>query len=662
MIVRGLLAEETQRGFSFDRWKKDLTKMRTVDYEDFPEDRNTLYSDKQAFLPTGLSEVKRRQNMLYAQSFCPCESQYEIRDLGEGHYPRHLTISRCKPKACQDKFNSCMLLKYMVHILSQRDTSVMTEDENYTDENAPLPESLRHKWQLKPILIVLAPTMAEWFQAKISRLVEVNSNEEKKDILAEIKIKLGSLNNAEIEGVARSLEASCLFSLLTFDDRDIIEQVCSILKSLFEVFEPGEIYQRYPTEMFQLLSNTNIAVRELILKELLSMASNPQKQLILLADINLLVTIINKLGDEDLTIAKSATCIIKEIGKNMNGLKMLYSGEPLRTFAKLVVKNDVASFRAYDLIVDIAKNSKEALEATIQSGFLNSLINILQNDDILLQLNALEALTELALTEEGLNYLEQQDVLKGLVQKIAQANENPLSNLLIPGLMKFFGNVARLWPNEIFSKYPIVVSALFEVLDSEDQTIVGIALDTLGHVSSGVEGKYALQALGDSMPYTMKKIAEIVQRSPTTLRIHGLNNLALILNVPKTEQDNRILSLTKSWFDALGDDSLGIIVALCKQPFADIRSASLKVLMVVASQAWGQEYISTHPGLIEFLLDRNIEAFKECKETKFKVVECLSQAEPYIFDAGTMQKLKQFVNEGPYYIETFTEVAFEGAT
>ncbi|XP_043677113.1 26S proteasome non-ATPase regulatory subunit 5 [Vespula pensylvanica] len=504
--------------------------------------------------------------------------------------------------------------------------------------------------------------MAEWFQIKVDRLVKVNNNEEKKDILTEIKIKLGSCSHAEIEAIARSLDTGSLFLLFSSNDREVTEQICLIFKTLFEVLEPGEIYQKYPTRIYELISHSDVSVRSLILKELLSTASNQQTQLLLLTDVNLIVAVINRISDEDLTVATSAMCIIKEIGKDVNGLKILYHGEPLRTFAKLIVKNDNVSFRIYDVIINIAKNSKEALEATIQSGFLNSLINILQDVDILLQMNALETLTELALTEEGLNYLEQQNVLTELVQKIAQANENPLSSLLIPGLMKFFGNVARLWPNEIFSKYPIVVSSLFEVLDSENHIILGVALDTLGHVASSVEGKYALQALGDSMLYALKKIAEIIQRMPTELRISSMNNLTLILNVQSIEQDNRILSLTKSWFDALCDDPLGLIVGLSKQPFADIRSASLEVLAVVASQAWGQEYISTYPGLIEFLLDRNIETFKECKETKYKVVKCLSEAESYIFDANTMQKFKQFVNEGPFYVETNTEVAFESAT
>lgn len=420
------------------------------------------------------------------------------------------------------------------------------------------------------------------------------------------------------------------------------------------------MYQRYSAQASQLITHPEAVVRSLMLHEMLCTVSNPEKVSLLLADMNLLVAIVNKIADDNLNVAKCAMCIMKEIGKNQSGLQVLYKGELLRSFARLLSKNDIVSFRVYEVVVDIAKSSKEGLEASAQSGFLNSLFDILESEDILLQVNALEVLMQLALTEEGLSYLEQQEVLRKLVQKIAQANENPLSNLLIPGLMKFFGNVARHWPNEIFSKYPVVVSALFEVIENGDETILGVALDTLGHVSASTEGKYALQALGEAMPSVLKKIAEVIQRMPTALRIRGLNNLALILNVPKAEQDNRILSLTKSWFDSLCDEPLGMIVGICKQPFADIRQAGLEVLAVVASQAWGQEYTSSFPGLVEFLLDRNIESFKECKEAKYEVVKQLSESEPNIFDASTMQRFKEFVEQGAHYVEINTEVAIEG--
>ncbi|CAD1469938.1 unnamed protein product, partial [Heterotrigona itama] len=483
------------------------------------------------------------------------------------------------------------------------------------------------------------PAMADWLQSKIVRLGELSSVEEKKAILSDIKIKLGNLNNRETEQISRNVDFNQLFTQLTSNDREFVDQVCDILKTLFGILEPGEVYLRYSTEISELIIHPTAVVRSLMLHEILCIVSNPQKLPLLLRDVNLLVAIINRIGDENLMVAKCAMCIMKEIGKNPNGLQILYTGELLRSFAKLLAKNDTISFRIYEVIVDIAKSSKEGLEASV---------------------NALEIVTQLALTEEGLSYLEQQEVVRKLVQKIAQANENPLSNLLIPGLMKFFGNVARYWPNEIFSKYPVVVSALFEVIESGDQTILGVALDTLGHVSMCAEGKYALQALGDAMPCALKKIAEIIQRMPTALRIRGLNNLALILGVQKAEQDNRILSLTKSWFDSMCDDPLGMIVALCRQPFADIRQAGLEVMVVLASQVWSQEYISSYPGLVEFLLDRNIESFKECKEAKYEVVKQLVEAEHDIFDANTMQRFRDFVNQGPHYVEINTEVAIEG--
>ncbi|XP_076232215.1 26S proteasome non-ATPase regulatory subunit 5 [Calliopsis andreniformis] len=502
--------------------------------------------------------------------------------------------------------------------------------------------------------------MAEWLQSKLVRLGELENNEEKKDILAEIKIKLGTLNDRNTEQICRTVDFGQLFSQLTSNDRDLIEQVCDILKTIFAFLDPGELYQRYSAQISQLITHPDAVVRSLVLHEILCTVSDPQKVSLLLDDVNLLVTIVNIIADDNLNVAKCAMCIMKEIGKNQSGLQILYKGELLRNFARLLAKNDTVTFRVYEVVVDIAKSSKEGLEASANSGFLNSLFDILESEDILLQVNALEILMQLALSEEGLSYLEQQEVLRKLVQKIAQADENPLSNLLIPGLMKFFGNVARHWPNEIFSKYPVVVTALFEVIKNGDESILGVALDTLGHVSASVEGKYALQALGDAMQCALKRLAEVIQKMPTVLRIRGLNNLALILNVPKVEQDNRILSLTKSWFDSLCDDPVGMIVAISKQPFADIRQAGLEVLAVIASQVWGQEYISSFPGLVEFLLDRNVEHCKECKVAKYEVVKQLSESEPNIFDASTMQKFMEFVQQGPYYVEIQTEYAVEG--
>lgn len=504
--------------------------------------------------------------------------------------------------------------------------------------------------------------MTDWFLAKINRFGELSDVEEKKELLTEIKIKLTGLSDRELEPVAGNLDLGKLFSLLTSHDRHFLEELCEVLKLFITALEPGDVHQRYPREVSQFISHSETAIKNLILEELVRTVSNPSKLPQLLKDTELLVAVVERVSDDELSVAKHAMTILKKIGETSEGLQVLYSGTLLRTIARLLAKNDIISFRVYEVVTDISKGTKIGLEASVKSGFLHSLIAILEADDELLQLNALETMTGLALTEEGLNFLEQQDVLRKLTHKIARANETPLSNLLIPGLMKFFGHVARFRPNEIFSKYPVVVSALFEVIESSDEIILASALDTLGHIATTVEGKYALQDLGDNMTNALKRLAEVIKKMPTDLRVRGLNNLACILDVKKSDQDNRILSLTKSWFDSLCEEPLKMVVDLCKQPFADIRQAGLELLAVLASQVWGQEYIAGFPGLTEFLLDRNVESFKECKEAKYDVVRNLSNAVSNIFDASTMQRFKKFVLAGPMYVETHTEVATEGAS
>ncbi|XP_012280324.1 26S proteasome non-ATPase regulatory subunit 5 [Orussus abietinus] len=503
--------------------------------------------------------------------------------------------------------------------------------------------------------------MADFIRGRLNRLVETRDINAKKDILTKVKIKLETVHQREIQEVARNFDLLQLFCQLTSNDREVVERTCDVLNSFIGALDAGEVHQRYPAAFCRCITHSDSVVKTVVLKEMLRTVSDPSGVSQLLKDSEMLYTIAETIGEEDLEIAQLALEIIKKVGETPEGLKTLYSGQLLRVFGRLLAKNDTFSFRIYEFIIAVSMKSKEALEASAQSGLLYSLLLVLDNEDVLLQLNALELLTQLALTSDGLDYLESQNVLSKLSEKIVSANENPLSNLLIPGLMKFFGKVTRYKPNEILSKYPAVVTALFEVLNSEDVIILSDALDTLGHICSNVEGKYALESFGDCMPNAIKKISELIRDSPAELRICALNCLTLILDVKKPEQDNRILTVTKSWFDLLGEDPLDIIIPLCRQPFSDIRQASLEVLAVIASQTWGQECIAGYPGLTEFLLDRNTETYKECKEIKYGIIKSLSQAEPDIFDANTMQRFAQFISEGPFFVETDVSVTTEGA-
>lgn len=125
----------------------------------------------------------------------------------------------------------------------------------------------------------------------------------------------------------------------------------------------------------------------------------------------------------------------------------------------------------------------------------------------------------------------------------------------------------------------------------------------------------------------------------------------------------------------MGDNVIEKIVTYAKNPFGEIRFAGLGVLLSLANQQWGQEVIQHVPGtkfallrlffliyallgLVEFLLDRNAERIKECKEIKYEIIKQLSEST--VFDHTILTRLKAYVKEGPFYVRAITEVAIEG--
>lgn len=162
------------------------------------------------------------------------------------------------------------------------------------------------------------------------------------------------------------------------------------------------------------------------------------------------------------------------------------------------------------------------------------------------------------------------------------------------------------------------------------------------------------------------RLGDIIENMPTEIRVRALKTFAAILNVEDSEQDNRILTQAQEWFTKIckvgpEDEPLKWLFSLCKQPFADIRQAALQVLVVVASQTWGQEYISRTPEVIKFLLDRKAESYKECKEAKYDVIAKLANAPAGIFENFIMRRFKEFVVEGPHFVEIQHEVGWENA-
>lgn len=269
-------------------------------------------------------------------------------------------------------------------------------------------------------------------------------------------------------------------------------------------------------------------------------------------------------------------------------------------------------------------------------------------------MNTLEIFTKLALCKHGYDFLEK----NGLINKLLSLLDDDIAlNLCEPGILRFFGNIAHWKPLEMLSKYPKVYDRLLSNLKSDNLTIVGISLDTLGHIGSTNEGKIALDSTGpNKVDELIKTIAGLINSLPTEFRIRAMECFADLMSINpfKTEISNII----RKWYQIFDENPMDLIVKYANNPFSELRTSGLGILKAISVHNWGQEEIKQFPGLIEFLLDRNIEHIKESKEIKYEIVKILSNS--IVFDHLTLNRLQQFVKEGPFYVETVTEVAIEG--
>ncbi|KAF7268906.1 hypothetical protein GWI33_018008 [Rhynchophorus ferrugineus] len=315
--------------------------------------------------------------------------------------------------------------------------------------------------------------------------------------------------------------------------------------------------------------------------------------------------------------------------------------------------NEITRLRIFEVIINISTQSDYSFKKLIDAKYMEKIICDLQNDDILLKMNIVEMLSELGQSEHGYVYLDKSRSLDKIISILTE--DNLTMQLCEPGILKFFGHIAYKRPMEVMNQYDMLFNRLFMHLSCDDMTIFGISLDIIGHIGKTAEGKIALQSI-DKIETAIKTVSSRLSSIPTDIKIRALSCLESLLRV--TDNNNEITSLTHEWYSFIGANPMDVILRYAKNPFSELRLSGLGILNALANQTWGQEAIKNSAGLVEFLLDRNIESIKECKESKYEIIKLLSQS--IIFDENTLERLQNFVKEGPFYVQALTEVAIEG--
>ncbi|CAN7991958.1 unnamed protein product, partial [Ixodes pacificus] len=148
---------------------------------------------------------------------------------------------------------------------------------------------------------------------------------------------------------------------------------------------------------------------------------------------SVLESLLRLLGEEDLWASKQSALILREVAREKEALSALLQPPVALILDDVMGRGDVFRFRVFEVFVDIAKASPEMLEKLAESGHLDKLLQETNQGDVLVRLNALELLTELASKSHGLDYLEKRGILAKLSSVTINVAKDPLGSLLGPG-------------------------------------------------------------------------------------------------------------------------------------------------------------------------------------------------------------------------------------
>ncbi|XP_030625111.1 26S proteasome non-ATPase regulatory subunit 5 isoform X2 [Chanos chanos] len=495
-------------------------------------------------------------------------------------------------------------------------------------------------------------------------LSEISELEDPIDELKSLRTAVFSIPLSALRDTPCCTRLDVIFARLNTTDREQIDVCVEVLGRVLQAVDPVHVAQNCRSELQIGLNHPHHAVKVLTLTQIGRIVGNSEAVTQILNSPEILRNVIHCIREEKMSVAKEAISALCKLSNSKAGLDALFRSDLLKELKRVMSTSDIIRYRVYELIVEISSVSPVSLGYCADSGFLSQLLGELTGDDVLVRVTAVEMVTNLAQSQHGRQYLSQQGIMDKISNMIIAAESDPFSSLYLPGLVKFFGNLAIMdSPQQVCENYPAFLSTVFSMAMNSDPTLTPVALDTLGVLGSTVEGKQVLHKTGEKFKSVLKRISQLARDGATELRVRSLEALALLLTLPVEQQTDDLLLLTESWFSCLSSQPMDMIRNISSQPFPELHCGALRIFSAIACQPWGQRLMVATPGFVEWVVDRSVGVGKEAKDCKFELVGALlsSSSTQEIMGAQTYLRLRTYLKEGPYYVNAVSSVTTEGA-
>ncbi|XP_020777527.2 26S proteasome non-ATPase regulatory subunit 5 [Boleophthalmus pectinirostris] len=495
-------------------------------------------------------------------------------------------------------------------------------------------------------------------------LSEISTVENPVEGLQTLKTALYSVPVSTLRDSVSGQRLGAIFSFLHSNSREQVELCVDILERILMALSPVHLAHNYRAELQGGVKHNSEAVKILALTQIGRIVEHPDAVTEILDNNDLLCAVIHSIGEENISVAKQAIQSLSKLSNSKAGLDKLFQCDILNTIKEVMAVSDIVRYRIYELVVEISSFSPISFGYCVNSGLISQLLGELTGDDVLIRVTAVEMVTNLAQSLHGRQFLTHHGVMNQISNMIRGAETDPFSSLYLPGLVKFFGNVAIMdSPQQVCETYPAFQNKVFEMALGSDPAMIGVALDTLGLLGSTIEGKQVLQKTGENFKAVLVRMSHIASTGTTELRVRSLEAISQLFTLQPEQQTEDLLALIESWFQLLSKQPMDMIHKISTQPFPELHCCALHIFTAIASQPWGQRLMMSTPGFMEFVLDRSTSQTKDAKDAKFELVGALvsSSSSTEILGSQNCLRLKTYLREGPYYVTAVAAVGTEGA-
>lgn len=228
-----------------------------------------------------------------------------------------------------------------------------------------------------------------------------------------------------------------MFSLLNSAHEEQIITCCDVLDKIFS-YLPAQTFRENGMFIELGLQHLSVPVKLLSLKFVDRCAEDVSLHNFILTP-TMFHLVVQLLGHPDVDCAMATGRVIQKMANNSESMDVMFAkrkGSLVGDLEQILLGDATVRFRVYELMYNIAATSTQNFSnfsLVASTGIFVKLIKELDEDDVLVQLNCLEMLTKFVQNRGGVEYLEQQEVVKKLHALLSSIEPDSLTSLLIPG-------------------------------------------------------------------------------------------------------------------------------------------------------------------------------------------------------------------------------------